>query len=312
VEANGDGVVVRTPAEPPFNPRQEVALKGRVTPDGVLRGRVTWALRADAEAALRFAFSALPREGLTSAVRQGMAGDWEGATVENVVVADPLDLSSPFRVEFDVEKKIVTRRNEASLRLPPLDFDLPEPESPPLEGEPAVVFALREISARAEIEIAEEDKARAPLSVSLERPFGAFRSTYSVEGRTLKIERTMTLSKASLPEADVPAYVSFREAVVKDRRQEFSITFAAGSLGTGGQGGLRSEGLAALKRKDYAEAAELLRKAAEGDPQSKEVFEDLGRALVELGRNDGRWPLSHARSRTRPITRAPTPGGRSS
>jgi tetratricopeptide (TPR) repeat protein len=286
IEANGEGLLVRTPNEPPFVARQEVSLKGTLDAEGVLRGRVTWLFRSDAEVAFRALFSAAPQERRTSAIKESMAGDWGEVTVENVSVSDPLNVTSPFRVEFDAVKKIPAKGSERSLSVPLPEFELREPASHAPVGEPAVTFSVREVRARAEIEIPEGHRARLPLSVSLDRPFGTFRSVYSVDGRILKLERTLALSRPSLAEADVAAYQSFRGAITTDRKQEFTIEGTASAQGVPTAEGLRTDGLAAFEKKDYAGAVELLQKATEADPKTKDGFEDLGRALHELGRNE--------------------------
>ena len=286
IEANGDGLVVRTPKEPPFQTRQEVTLKGALSADGVLRARVTWLFRSDAEVPLRAVFAGLSKERLAPAVQQALARDWGEATVQNVLNSDALDVASPFRVEFDVEKKVPAKGGERSLWLPLPDFELPEPAEA-AAGEPIVNFGLSEMAERAEIEIPKEDSARVPLSVSLDRAFGTFRSAYSVEGRTIRLERKLALSTVSLLEAESAAYTSFRNAIVTDRKQEFSIAVAAGS-GPAPSGGaeLHAEGLAAFTKRDYTKAVDLLRRATEADPKLKDGFETLGRALYESGRNE--------------------------
>jgi transglutaminase-like putative cysteine protease len=286
IEANGDAVLVRTPREPPFVPRQEVSLRGSLDAQGVLRCRQTWAVRSDAEVPLRGLFSMVPQDRRPSAVKEGVARDWEEATLENVFVSDPLDVGSAFRVEFDAEKEVSAKGSERSLWLPLPEFELPEPAHPVRAGEPAATFTLREIRARAEIEIPEDHRARAPLSVALDRPFGTFRSTYSVEGRTLKLERTLSLSRSEVAEADVAAYESFRNAIATDRKQTFTIEGAPPTPLAPTAEGLRSEGLAAFQKKDYAKAVELLQKAADADPKLKDVFVDLGRGLYEMGRDE--------------------------
>ena len=100
-----------------------------------------------------------------------------------------------------------------------------------------------------EVELPAGLQARAPLSVSLERPFGTFRSTYSVEGGSSKVERRLSLKQDTLAAADLAGYEAFRKAVETDRDQEFALQgLAAGAVGAEslraeGHGGLPGEGL---------------------------------------------------------------------
>jgi tetratricopeptide (TPR) repeat protein/transglutaminase-like putative cysteine protease len=283
VEPDGTAATVRTPSDPPYVSRWETTFKGAVDAEGVLRGHATSVLRSDSEMVMRAAFATLPRDQWPSMTKDSLADDLGEVTVRNVVVSDPADAAAPLRVEYDLEKKLAVTGGERVLALPLPAVDVPKPADPKLEGEPPVRFDVRERIARAEIELPEGQRARAPLSVSLERPFAAFRSTYSAEGRTVKAERTLTLPRSSLEEADLAAYQSMRDAVKQDGKQEFAIEGAVLAMGADG---LRREGMAAFTRKDYATAAERLRQAGEADSQRKDVFEDLGRALYELKRNE--------------------------
>lgn len=282
VEADGTAALVRTPKDAPFLTRQEMTFKGALDAEGVLRGRAALVVRSDGEPVLRALFASVPQERWPSVIKDTFARAFGEVTVQNVVVSDPLDAAAPLRVEFDVEKRLAAAGGERGMAPPLPDFELPKASDPLPAGEPAVTFDVRETVARAEIEVPEEQKTRAPLSVSVERPFATFRSVYSREGRTLKLERTLSFPRPSLEAADLAAYDSFRDAVAKDSKQEFTIEGAAAAAGAEG---LQREGLAAFAKKDYAKAAELLRQASEADAKRKDVFEDLGRALHELGRH---------------------------
>ncbi len=281
VESDGDAVVVRTPRDPPFATRQELVLKASLSPEGVL-GRVSWVLRSDEETMLRSVFASVPQERRAAVIQVSLARDWSGAKVENVFVSDPLDVGSPFRVEFDAEQTIDAKGSERSVRVPFPEFDLPEAAEDVLPGGNAVSFMLRESTQRAEIELPEGQQARLPLSVSLERPFGAFRSAYTAEGRTLRLERTLRLPQRSIGVADVVSYEAFRSAIGKDHKQEFTVTGLPKAPAAVTALELRKAGTAALNKKEFTKAAELLRQATELDPKVAGGLIDLGRALCDL------------------------------
>ncbi|HEX9725833.1 MAG TPA: tetratricopeptide repeat protein [Vicinamibacteria bacterium] len=287
IEPSGESVVVRTPVDPPFVPREEVTLTGTLSPEGVLKGRLAWSFRSDAEFALRAFFGALSQENRIPAVKEVLGSDWGEVTLNNVTISDPLNIAAPFRVEVDLEKMVPAKGRERALWVPFAEFNLPEaPESAPTEA-PAVRFEVREMSARAEIQIPEGHSADAPLSLTLERPFGTFRSQYSADVRTVKLERSLVLSQSSVAEADVASYESFRKAVQADRKQEFSIALPAeASASAGGADGIHQQAKAAFSKKDFAKAAELFQKATESDPKLKDAFLHWGRALYELERDD--------------------------
>ncbi len=285
VERDGGGRLVTTPADLPFPSRFEQVFNGKLDAEGILRGRVSWRHRSDTEVQLRAIFASVPRDRLQEVVKSGVGLQWTDAKVENVSISDPLDLSSPFRIEFDLERRVPAKGGERSVELPISTFDLPAPLDPAPAGDPSVSFDVAQQVGRVEIELPEEGRGRAPLSVSLERPFGSFRSTYAVEGRILRAERTLALKERTLEEAGtLAAYRSFRASVEKDQEQAFAVEGLKAVASSAGE--LRSEGLAAFEKKEYAKAAELLQKAAEADPKLKDVWEDLGQARYRLDRDE--------------------------
>lgn len=281
IDADGKGRVVRTPEDPPFTARTEVEGKGSLDPSGLLRARLRWTFRSDEEVEWRYILGAAPQDRLSEAIKGSLAKSWKGSKVTNVKVSDPADLITPFWVEFDVERTVATRRSDKDweLWIPLPDFELPTPSK--AEKEKVAQFGVREFGVRAEVELPEGVKARAPLSVTLDRPFGQFRSSYAVEGRTLRVRRELKLSRGSLVAADVPAYDSFRKALDTDREQDFLV--GPLSTGTASAETLHADGKAAYDAKNYERAVELLRKALEGDAKLKDGWNDLGRALRNKG-----------------------------
>jgi tetratricopeptide (TPR) repeat protein/transglutaminase-like putative cysteine protease len=288
IEGSGEGRIVRTPAEPPFIPRTEVEVKGKLEPDGTLRGRVAWRLRSDEEVQIRLAFAAVPQDRRAGLVRASLAGDWKEGKVTNVLMSDLSDVAEALKIEFDVEKPGPKEAEEGNqgLWVPLPTFDLPAPEKTVPSAGATLDVTRREFSARAEIEIPEGRNARAPLSLSLDRPFGRFESSYTVEERHLRVARALKLVRRSVSAEELPSYEAFRKAIETDRAQEFSILGGVVSGPAGSPGALHKEGLTALEQKDYAKAVELLRKATEVDPPIKDGYEDLGRALRKLGKKE--------------------------
>jgi len=284
VEANGDATPVRTPKAPPFVPRQEMTLKAALSPDGVLKGHVTLLFHSDAEVTWRSMIAMLPQDRRAEVIQSSFSRVWQGWNVDGVSTSDALDLGSPFRIEFDAQNTIKARGTERKLSVPSLGFDLPEAPDEPAAGTPAVQFGVQDFTERVEIEVPEGQPAQPPLSVSFERSFGSFRSSYTIEGRTLKMERTLRLATPDLAAGDIASYEAFRSLVTKDHDQAFIVTGVAPETPVVTALGLRKEGTAAFDRKEYDKAVELLRKATELDPKVDDGFLDLGRSLFELNR----------------------------
>jgi tetratricopeptide (TPR) repeat protein len=287
VEPTGKGRVVRTPDSAPFPQRVEVDMKGSLEAGGPLRAHVRWAFRSDSEIPMRFGFRLTSQDRYAEVVQKTLAYMWKDGKVTNVTTSDPSDISGPFRVEFDVERTPPDRsaENEWALWLPLPDFGLPAVRKKAAAEDKAAEFSMNEFVARAEIMLPEGVSARPPLSVSLERPFARLKSDYGVEGSTLTASRRLVLLRRSVTGAESAAYESFRQAVDKDRGQDFSIGPSHGaSTGAVSAAALHKDGLAALDKQDYGKAVAALEKAVAADPKLKDGFEDLGRALRSAGR----------------------------
>jgi tetratricopeptide (TPR) repeat protein len=284
VEANGDAIPVRTPKDLPFMSRQELTLKATLGADGVLKGHSVWTLRSDDEPVLRSAFALIPLERRAEALQSSIGQFWPGGKLANVTTSDPLAVDLPFRLEYDAEMSLAGGGVERRLSVPVFSMDLPEVDSDAAGGDPAASFGVRETTIRAEIELPESQQAEAPLSVALERPFGSFHSSYQRDGRTIKLERTLRLSKSEVAPDETASYQAFKNAIARDHSQSFVISGFAAATRTVTALSLRKEGTAALEQKELEKAVELLRKATELDPKVEDGFVDLGRALCDLKR----------------------------
>jgi len=289
IEPTGKGRVVRTPESAPFLQRVEVDMKGSLEADGSLRARVRWISRSDNEVEMRFDFRRTPQDRYAEVVKETLAQAWKDAKVTNVAISDPSDVKEPFRVEFDVERTPAGRsaEREWTLWLPLPDFSLPTPRKKAAAEEKIAEFSLNEFDTRAEIELPKGVVGRAPVSVSLDRPFAQLRSEYAVEGSLLKARRRLVVLKRSVNGSESASYESFRQAVDKDREQDFWIEPSRGaSVAAASAEALHKDGLAAFEKKDYEKAIAALEKAVAADPKLEDGFEDLGRALRDAGRRE--------------------------
>lgn len=229
IEESGEGRIVRTPAEPPFVPWTETQITGTLDPDRAFRGRVVRRFRSDQEVQLRTIFAVIPQDLLAEVVRSSLAREWEDGKVTNVVVSDAFDTTEPFRVEFDVERPggAQSARWTQMLLIPLPKLSVLPPASASIE------VAARELVVRAEIEMPEGMGVRAPRSISLDRPFGKFESTYSVEGRRLKVARTLKLVRRSVSEDELTSYEAFRYAIFTDDDKSFFVLGPVGASDPG-------------------------------------------------------------------------------
>jgi tetratricopeptide (TPR) repeat protein/transglutaminase-like putative cysteine protease len=286
IESSGGGRIVQTPEKAPFVQRVEVEAKGALQADGVLRMHLRWTSRSDPEASVRDAFRRAPPERRAELAQHILGLKAEETKVTNVSTTPPSDMSQPFRIECDLEHTPSSRSHdkEWELGLPLPTLLLPAPRQGATADEQAVDFGLEEAVVRVEIELPEGFTARAPLSVSLERPFARLVSEYTLAGNHLKLERRLTLLKPVLG-SESASYESFREGFDKDRKQEFWIDPRRGkTAGVLPADALHRDGLAAFEKKEFTKAVELFEKAVAADPKMKDGYSDLGRALRESKR----------------------------
>jgi tetratricopeptide (TPR) repeat protein len=284
IDRRGQGTVVRTPAAPPTPSRRAVTLAGTLEASGLLKGRVRFENRSDSEPDLRTAFASVRPEQHPELLKSVLARSWREARISSVKTADPADLSAPFWVEFEFERDVtgIESEKEWKLWIPDLGPTLLDASTDTTARKP-VQFDIGEISFKASVDLPENITARAPLSISLERPFVSLTSNYSVSGRTLRTERVFKFPVPSISRDQLPAYEAARKAANTDREQDFVVGPVKGTAGTAVS--LQKEGKAARTRKEYAKAVELLEKAAAVDPKLPEVYSDLGLALRDAGKD---------------------------
>lgn len=281
IEPTGRGVVVRTPAAPPHPSRQTVTLTGTLETSGVLKGKLRVEERSDNEPAMRAAFASVSPEQHAELLKASYARLWKDARIKAVRTADPVDIAAPFWLEFEFERDVsgMDSEKEWKLWIPDLGPVLVE-ASTDATAKKVVLFDVGEVTFNAIVELPENVTARAPLSITLDRPFASLSSRYSVTGRTLAVSRSLKLPTPFLDRTQVPAYEALRKAADTDREQDFMIgpvRSAAPAAAT-----LHKEGKAAWNTKDFPRALDLLQKAVAADPKLKNIHEDLGLAHREL------------------------------
>ncbi len=280
------GRVVQTPERLPSPSRIDVETQGTIDPAGPIRAHVRWTVHDDSEPLLRAAVRMVPRDKL-SEMGKKLAKEWWKGKVGEVTTSDPNDLAQPFWIDYAVEHTMTSKTFEKdwTLWVPLPDVELPSPA----EADSVTTLGYQdEIRHRARIEMPEGMKASAPLSVTLDRPFASFRSTYAVEGRVLVVERVLTIRERKIPAAQKAEYDAFRSAVDTDRRQQFpieamaAVSAPAPALDTADD--LNAAGWKALDDGDYDRAETLLKQAIEKDPNHKWAWNNMGRVLRKKNR----------------------------
>ena len=281
------GHVVTVPDRPPFATRQLVENNATLDKSGPLGAKVRWTLRGDTEPWMRAVIRMAPADKWTELGKR-LAEEWDRGVVGEVTAGDPANLGQPFWVEYAVvhEMSAKTFEKDWTLWVPLPKIEMPEPLGSEQGGGPVELKLDDEIVLRARVEMPEGMKALPPLSVSLDRPFASYHSTYRVEGRNLFVERVLHVRQRKIAADQMGAYGAFRAALEADRKQQFQMealrTMAATeSLETADA--RNRAGLVALEDEhDPERAVTLFRQAVEKDPRHKWAWNNLGRALRKL------------------------------
>ena len=123
------------------------------------------------------------------------------------------------------------------------------------------------------------------MAVSVERDYGAYQSSYKLEGNVFTAERKLTILRDELPAARADDYRAFRQAVVADGGQRLMVESTVADTHTI-PAGMKTEDLIksgneARRNGNYALAINLLNRAVEADPKSRHAWDVLGLAYLD-------------------------------
>ena len=131
-------------------------------------------------------------------------------------------------------------------------------------------------------------------SATMARDYGEYSVSYELNKNVLEAVRRVVLKVNELPASRRNDYESFENVTSKEVEQVLSASIApasAAALASAAKSGgtpeeLRKAGTSALQRRDFSAAADLLKRAADQDPNQKDTWDDLGRAYAGLSQHD--------------------------
>jgi Flp pilus assembly protein TadD len=287
--------LVETPATPGVLDTELVEVEGKVTENGKLEAKVTYVERGDAELASRLIFRRIPAAQWETVV-DGMNKKTLGGEVSNAKVSEPTATHEPFTISYEVSKAdfVDWSKKKVELKLPlgqfnpaavsaDVDEDLDDGAS--AENEPFKIWGPDERTYKIKLELAARYTAQTPVSVALERDYGAYQSSYTLREGTFTAERKLTIRLGELPPARADDYRAFRRGVLADMAQFLTVESAVADIRAVPEGmktaDLISSGNKARQNGNYGMAVELLNRAVESDPRSKTAWNDLGLAYFD-------------------------------
>jgi len=286
----------KSPAESPFKDSTAFTINGKFSENGSFDATVSVTAQGDTDVPLRAAFREVPQANWQRLVeiyslRWGLQGD-----ISDIQV-DPLDdTSKPFRLSYHFHREnfFVVPTSGANFRiLPPIVLPALSKANPRKGSEPLDVGPATEQTYRAHVEIPANFSLATPSAVRMTRDYGDYSSSYVATGGVLEAERHLVLKVNELLAARRADYGSFRNVASSDTQQVLTCSISSPAAGavavmksdsTAEQ--LNKAGEAALERRDFATAAELLKRSLEKDPAQKDLWYDLGRAYAAANRHD--------------------------
>ena len=206
---------------------------GKVGESGGLEGTVNYTLRGDSELAMRLILRRIPSADWKKLVENLNKGLGLGGEVSEVKIADPAATHEPFTLSYAVSKAnfVDWSKKTVELKLPLSRFQ-PAGVSADVDEDAENInvrvrthsnWALPMSKTTASSSISRRDTARVPVPVHVERDYGAYQSTYKLEGSVLLAERKLVIRMGELPPARANDYRAFRRSVLADAAQVVTV-----------------------------------------------------------------------------------------
>ncbi len=283
-----------TPADPPMPDTELAEVTGKVDDSGRLDATVTYTLRGDSELLERMLFRHLAQaqwQKTMETFNKALGGE-----VSNIKISDPAATREPFTISYQVskgnyldwsKKKVDIKLPLSHLSLAQVSDNIDETEEDP-DSSDEDTFKLgpaHQHTYRLKLELAPRYHVSAPVPITIERDYGAYQSTYKLDGNTFTAERKLTVRMSELPPARADDYRAFRRSALSDSAQWLSVESAVADTRSA-PADMKTSDLIhsaneARRNGNYTQAISLLNRAVEADPKSKSVWNDLGLAYFD-------------------------------
>lgn len=303
--------LLEIPKKSPVGDVRRTLLKGEVDAKGTLSAHLRHETRGHHEVQWRAAFRRANREAIDFALKLNRPYSFWNAETKPATSSDPLELSKPFTYEYDLTQKSFLNPLQKSIRfavpafaLEHLPWRLPK-EGSSKEGEEGEEdeeeeadteneFELGgpvELEDAMELKVPPEFKVHLPAALYEATEFATYDSTADLRDGTLVVRRRLRIMKDKWPKAQHEEVRAFSRIVSQDRDQEllvqrlgdFNVRAQAKEMSADN---LNSAGYDALQEGDILLARDLLELATQKEPQHKLAWNNLGMALLSMGRVD--------------------------
>ncbi len=211
-------VLVRTPADPPFQNFIKFSVDGKLSVEGTMDAKMEYSSRGDDEVLLRSVFRRVPQTQWTELVQRISMGLGFGGTVSDVNVSSPEDTSSPVHFSYAYNRKDYSDWSEHRISMPSMPFSLPTlKEDGAHARDPIWLGSEVHVVSEAKVELPKGYTPEMPEGVTLVRDYAEFHSTYSQDHGVLSSHQDLQIILRQVPDSERDDYKQF----VKSAGDEF-------------------------------------------------------------------------------------------
>ncbi|HLJ77965.1 MAG TPA: DUF3857 domain-containing protein [Acidobacteriaceae bacterium] len=214
VAQDGPAALVSTPASPPWSFTAHFEANAILDTEGKLTGNIAATYHDDDEVLVRvLAQNVAPAE-WDKASQLISAATGFGGTTSNTEFSNAADAAQPIAVSYHYERH--PYGDWDNRRIVPL---LPMPEFSALDTDASApqediqLGAIRTLTAVSHIKLPDGYRTDLPDPVHVKTDFATFDKTYRFDGRTLTVERTISILKTKVPKDDWKKYQAFTKDI---------------------------------------------------------------------------------------------------
>ncbi|MGH9748163.1 MAG: DUF3857 domain-containing protein [Candidatus Acidiferrales bacterium] len=289
----GPAQLAKTPADPPFESFFRFHSDGTLDETGTLQSKMQFDLRGDPEISYRAAFRSAGQPEWKDVMQKISSNFGYGGTVSDVTLSPIDDTNSPFRIEYNYNRKNYSDWENRQFTPPCPPIFLPHiAEDAGTAKYPKPLHLGTPFTYRfsGTLRLPSNSHLHLLPSLDLHESFADFRSIYSFSEGVLHYERVLTSKAREVTPAQFDAYRRFLKAVEDDATTYFTLREDESASADTSDNPAAQEyyrlGGEAWRRNDMAGAARLFQQALDKDPNFAGPMFWLGAAHVASGRPD--------------------------
>lgn len=282
-------LLVQTPNDPPFESFYKLEADGTLDDSGTLQSKMHMSFRGDEEIGVRLGLRQVSPSQLDQFMQAFSSELGFGGTVEKASVSKIDATDVPLEINYSYTRKNYSDWEDKQIGPPFPGVPLVEaPDESVKKPQPLKLGSPREAAYQATLKLPTGAKPQLPSAVSLRESFADYDSSYSVLDGVLHVERKLKMKGGEVPVDRLDAYRKFVKAVNADERRYIPVFASASAqpldyVSTPEASDLMGQGVAAVKRKDYSEAARQFQRSVNADPNFALAWFSLGYAHVRTG-----------------------------